>query len=384
MLFMLIVLWSTPWPGHAEASVVHKRSDVHRTETSQDTGFLNRKITLRGVTYHFQIYVPEEYRREDRTPWPIMLFLHGRGERGSEGLWQTQVGLPQAVRDHPERWPMLIVIPQCPMGHFWTDPAMLQMAMAALDMEVAEFHADPDRTYLTGLSMGGYGAWELMRTHTHQWAAMVVAAGGVFWSYSPERWKQSATLPAEYARALGKTSVWLFHGSEDNIVAPKQSEMLYEAIRANGGRERLWIFQGLGHDCWTRAFNEPDLPRWILAHHLETHPEKAELRPFAERIVVPPHPFPLRLSQAQMDAVCGEYVDANGRVTETIYRQGELLYEKSSWGDLYVIEAETPDSFFFPSGSYFSRLQVERNALGRVVGLTYHTDRWEEHWERKR
>ena len=63
--------------------------------------------------YHFQVYLPEEWRRDDHKQWPIILFLHGRGERGSEGMWQTAIGLPSAVRDHPDRWPFIIVMPQC-------------------------------------------------------------------------------------------------------------------------------------------------------------------------------------------------------------------------------------------------------------------------------
>src|SRR6202012_5495388 len=117
--------------------------DAHppRPKDFQETGFLNRTLELRGTTYHFQVYLPEDFRRDDHKQWPIILFLHGRGERGGEGMWQTQVGLPSAVRDHPERWPFIIVMPQCPNDSFWTDPEMLAMAMAALDQETAEFHA---------------------------------------------------------------------------------------------------------------------------------------------------------------------------------------------------------------------------------------------------
>jgi predicted peptidase len=120
----------------------------------QETGFLNRTLDLHGVTYRFQVYLPEDWRRDDHRQWPIILFLHGRGERGAEGMWQTEIGLPEAVRDHPDRWPFIIVMPQCPQASYWTDPDMMTMAMAALDQETIEFHADTARTYLTGLSLG--------------------------------------------------------------------------------------------------------------------------------------------------------------------------------------------------------------------------------------
>ena len=204
----------------ATASGTAAKSQQDRPEPPQDTGFLNRRIVLQGVTYRFQVYLPEDWRRDDGKKWPIILFLHGRGERGSEGMWQTQIGIAEAVRNHPDRWPFVIVMPQCPQTAHWTDPDMLELAMSSLDQESAEFHGDPSRTYLTGLSLGGYGAWELARLHPHRWAAIAIAACGVFWSYEPDRWQLASTLPAEYARAVGRTPVWLFHGSLDNVVVP--------------------------------------------------------------------------------------------------------------------------------------------------------------------
>ncbi len=182
-------------------------------------------------SYRYQVYVPEEWRRDDHKLWPVILFLHGRGERGSEGMWQTQIGLPQAIRDHPERWPFIVVMPQCAIDRYWTDHDMLAMAMSTLDQETEEFHGDPSRTYLSGLSMGGYGAWELARQYPTRWAAIAIAAGGMFWSYAPERWQQASTLPGEYAQAVGHTPIWLFHGAEDNVVAPRQDELLYRRSR---------------------------------------------------------------------------------------------------------------------------------------------------------
>jgi len=182
------VLACLAWPAVLGAAAAKNRHPQLPPQAPQDTGFLNRRIDLHGATYRFQVYLPEDWKRDDGKLWPIILFLHGRGERGSEGMWQTQIGVPEAVRNHPDRWPFVIVMPQCPQNAHWTDPAMLELAMAALDQESDEFHGDPARTYLTGLSMGGYGAWELARLHPRRWAAFAIAAGGLFWSYEPERW----------------------------------------------------------------------------------------------------------------------------------------------------------------------------------------------------
>jgi acetyl esterase/lipase len=348
---------------------------------AQETGFLNRRVESDKVSYRFQVYLPEDWRRDDGKLWPIILFLHGRGERGSEGMWQTQIGLPSEVRDHPERWPFIVVMPQCPLPNHWTDPKMLEMAMAALDRELEEFHGDPDRTYLTGLSMGGYGAWELARLHPHRWAAVAIAAGGVFWSYEPERWQESATLPAEYAQAVGRTPLWLFHGSDDNVVSPRQSELLYEAFKGAGGHVRLWIYTGLGHDCWSRAYNEPELPRWLLSHRLAARPDL--LSAFAERLVIPRHPPAIKLPMAALDSLAGEYREPNGRSLMTVYHQGDALYEKDQYGSIIPLEAESPTALFFPNGASLLRLLIERDPQGRVTALVFHDDRHEERWERQ-
>jgi predicted esterase len=296
-------------------------------------------------------------------------------------MWQTQVGLPLEVRDHPERWPFVIVLPECPFTNYWTDPPMLNMAMAALDQEASEFHTDPARTYLTGLSLGGYGAWELARLYPHRWAAIAIAAGGVFWSYAPERWQEASTLPGEYARAVGHTPVWMFHGSEDNVVPVRESELMFSAFKANGGHIRLWIYQGLHHDSWARAFNEPELPRWLLSHH--GGGPAPDPPPFAERLVIPLHPVAVKVPTATLDSIVGEYHDANGRLAATLFRQGDQLYEKDPHGEVTEVEAESPSRYFYPLGSIWTRLIVERDPKSHLTSLLYRDDRHEERWERK-
>ncbi len=370
-------------PAAGSRAVVHPG-----TEPAQETGFLNRRIELHGAEYRFQVYLPEEWRRDDHRLWPIILALHGRGERGSEGMWQTQIGLPQQVRDHPDRWPFVIVMPQCPQPDYWTDPRMMELALAALDQESEEFHGDPDRTYLTGLSLGGYGAWELAKSQPHRWAAIAIAASGVFWSYAPERWDEADTLPAEYAQAVGHTPVWLFHGTEDNVVKPRESELMFDALKTEGGNVRLWLYQGLHHDCWTRAYNEPELPRWLLSHRLsrpgqaESANAGAERPPFAERLVIPLHPAAIKLPNSVLDSFAGEYRGAHGEPEVTIYRQADQLYLKNRRGETDQLAAESPTVFFYPFGNRLTRIIFEHDAHGQVKAAILHDDRHEERWER--
>ncbi len=364
-----------------------------RPAPMQDTGFLNRQLIFAGVVHRFQVYVPEEWRRNDNRKWPIVLFLHGRGERGTEGMWQTQIGLPEAVRDHPERWPFIIVMPQCPLGSFWTDNDHLAMAMEALDQETQEFHGDPDRTYLSGISMGGYGAWELARNYPHRWAAIAIASGGIFWSYEPQRWQRAATLPTEYARAVGHTPIWLFHGTDDPVVVSRQDELMYEAFKSAGGHVRLWLYQGLKHDCWTRAYREPELPHWLLEHRLpptpilkpgQTAPPPQEPPSLAERLVIPLHPPAVKLTPAQIENLVGEYFDSNGLVALTITWQNDRLYAKDRVGQVSDLAAASPTELFYPEGSSLTHLAAERDNEGRIIAIVLHDDRHEERWDKRR
>ncbi len=340
----------------------------------QDTGFLNRSVKLQGISYRYQVYVPEGWNEHQK--WPVILFLHGSGERGNDGMDQTQIGLPASIRSHPERWPFVVVMPQVPFQHHhWTDPDMMQMAVASLDASVKEFHGDPQRLYLTGLSLGGYGTWEIAKDWPHKFAAVVPVCGGIFWSYAPERWHQ-AGLPEQYARAIGRTPVWMFHGAADHVVIPKEAEVMYEAIKANHGNVRLWEYASVHHNAWDKAYADADLPKWLLSHSLN---QIANLPPMAEQIMVPVHPAPAKLNPAIYDAYLGQYQD-QGVVQTTIYRDGDSLFSRGRAGESNELLPENATTFFYVSGSP-TRIIFQKDPDGKVRGLIYRDDRHEEFWE---
>jgi poly(3-hydroxybutyrate) depolymerase len=344
----------------------------------QDTGFLNRSIDVNGALHKYVVYLPENW--SPNQLWPVILFLHGSGERGSEGMDQTQIGLPQAIRLHPDRWPFVVVMPQVPFSHHhWTDPDMMAVAMGALGDEVKEFHGDPDRLYLTGLSLGGYGVWEIARSWPRHFAAIVPVCGGVFWSYQPDRWREVNTLPAEYARVIGRTPTWIFHGTDDPIVPERESQLMFQALKAQGGDVRFWEYEAVKHNVWDRAYAEPQLPRWLLAQRLSTI---AKLSPIAEEILVPIHPVPAVIDPSVYNAYTGEYEDQNV-VVATIYRDGAKLMEKNQIGETTELLPENATTFFYPTGGP-RRLTFERDSEGRITGIHFTDDRHEEFWERKR
>jgi predicted peptidase len=244
---------------------------------TQETGFLNRVVAVDGTDYRYQVYLPREY--EPGRDWPVVLFLHGAGERGSDGLAQTQVGIATAIRRHSDRFPCIVVFPQCRSGRVWTGEMETQ-ALRALDATMEEFNCDRSRVYLTGISMGGYGTWSIAGRHPGRFAALVVVCGGITPPLIPELPPGTPHLPLETpppgadpylaaARRIGRTPVWVFHGAEDPIIPVSESTRMVEAIEAVGGDARYTQYPLVAHDSWTPAYAERSLPDWLFSRRLE-------------------------------------------------------------------------------------------------------------------
>src|SRR5215471_11331393 len=234
---------------------------------AKETGFLDRSLSAGGAIYRYQVYVPPNWNR--RKKWPVVLFLHGAGERGDDGLLQTEVGIGTAIRRHAERFPCIVVFPQCRKNVWWIDPGMETQAMKALDRSIDEFNGDRDRTYLTGISMGGYGTWHLASLYPGRFAAYVPVCGGINPPPGlavPKPASSSAVDPyAETARRIGATAVWVFHGSADPAVPVAESRKMVEALKAIGGNARYNEYEGVGHNSWDKAYAEPELFPWLLS-----------------------------------------------------------------------------------------------------------------------
>lgn len=238
------------------------------------TGFLDRTVNVSGSSYRYQVYVPADF--SSKKSWPVILFLHGAGERGSDGLLQTDVGVGHAIRLHSSKFPFVVVMPQCGEGKIWGEPDMQAQALAVLEASIKEFHGDRNRIYLTGLSMGGFGTWELATRNPGRFAALVPICSGV---RPLKDWRQlRATVAddpkitdpyAEVARRIGSTPVWIFHGDGDQAVPVAESRHMAEALRAANANFKYTEYPGVGHNSWDRAYGEPDLVPWLLAQSLK-------------------------------------------------------------------------------------------------------------------
>lgn len=239
------------------------------TGRPQETGFLDRVVTDVGIESRYQVYVPPDL--DWSSKWPVILSLHGAGERGSDGLLQTAIGVGNAIRRYRDLIPAVVVFPQVPAHGLWLGQSEC-VALHALDAAVVEFGGDPDRVYIVGLSMGGYGAWEMASTYPERFAAVVSVCGGVTppgtgaTLLRPPHVAENAPDPfAAVAARVASTPAWLFHGADDTIIPPAQSRALVAALRAAGGDPRYTEYPGVGHNSWDRAFAEPELWTWLLA-----------------------------------------------------------------------------------------------------------------------
>ena len=231
------------------------------------TGFLDRAVTVAGTGYKYQVFVPQDWTKKKK--WPVVLFLHGAGERGDDGLIQTEVGIGTAVRRNRSRFPAVVVMPQCRKNGWWAESTMADVAMAALAEAQKEFNGDRTRIYLTGLSMGGYGTWYLAGKYPGKFAAIAPVCGGILVPDMARMQSPDDNSPyAEAAQKIGKTPVWIFHGGDDPVVPVTESRRMNEAMKTLGAEVHYTEYPGVGHNSWEKAYAEPELLTWMLAKTL--------------------------------------------------------------------------------------------------------------------
>ena len=227
-------------------------------QQQQRTGLLTRTVRIGAAAYDYQVYVPAKMREGAKLP--VIVFLHGIGQRGEGGFVPAQGGANAMLRSYLEQIPAIVLLPQCRSGRYWHDPEMDRMVMESLRQTVAEFEGDESRLYLTGVSMGGFGAWHLASQHAGKFAALVPICGG------------SSIIAADrfspVARGVGRTPVWVFHGADDPIVPVSESRGMVAALKAAGGNVRYNEYAGVGHNVWIKVLSETELLPWMLAQRL--------------------------------------------------------------------------------------------------------------------
>jgi predicted peptidase len=224
------------------------------------TGFLFRSLHHESGGMPYVLYLPRTYDPSRR--WPLILFLHGSGESGTDGGRALAQGLPRELVWNADRWPFVVLIPQKPSQDSEWEQYELEL-MTMLAQTRRELNVDPARLILTGLSQGGHGAWVLGARHPELWAAVVPVCG-----YAAARFGSKGVFTGtarDLAAPLADTPVWAFHGEADDVVPVRETSAIIAALQESGAHPKVTMYPGVGHGSWERAYGEPELPRWLLA-----------------------------------------------------------------------------------------------------------------------
>lgn len=215
------------------------------------------KLTItRQAEMQYLHYTPKDYDAKSGKKWPLMLFLHGAGERGTD-VQRVAIHGPLKLVKQGKDFPFIIIAPQCPEGQRWQNDSL----MALLEEITRQYAVDTNRIYVTGLSMGGYGTWALAAARPDLFAAAAPICGGG---------QVIDILLAGYGKAsnpLARLPVWAFHGAKDTVVPLEESEHMVNAMKKAGGREvKLTVYPEANHDSWTETYNNPEFYDWLLKH----------------------------------------------------------------------------------------------------------------------
>lgn len=207
----------------------------------------------RSVEISYLLYLPPEYGYTSGKTWPLLLFLHGAGERGTN-LQRVAIHGPPSMVKQGTNFPFIIVAPQCPEGRRWENEGLLRL----LEHVTQQHAVDASRVYLTGLSMGGYGTWKLGLAYPEKFAAIVPICGG-------GEYIDALLVSRDKPAALKSLPVWAFHGAKDPVVPLDESERMVNTLKKLGVEEvKLTVYPEANHNSWTETYNNPELYEWLL------------------------------------------------------------------------------------------------------------------------
>ncbi len=248
------------------ASTVVLAAAIQSSQADDDWQKLYDKGTYKnpeGQTLPYRLMKPETVGPGQK--YPLVLFLHGLGERGDDNAAQLVHGAADfATAENRRKYPCFVVAPQCHPDDTWVPEASLfsvrpmneqpteslKLALELVDQLAADLPVDPQRIYITGLSMGGFGTWEsIIRRPDFFAAALPVCGGGD---------------PA-YAEAIKNLPIWAFHGDADNVVVPARTKTMIEAVQKAGGTPKMTIYPGVAHNSWAQTYADPEAMRWLFS-----------------------------------------------------------------------------------------------------------------------
>jgi predicted peptidase len=244
VLPLIVCIVALSYPG---------RADEKKPADKDEHGFISKVFKGKDGESKYVVFVPHDYQGDKE--YPVILFLHGAGERGEDGEIPVKQGIGSAIRfkETEKKFPFITVFPQCKKNSNWKAGGPdAERALAILDEVQKTYKTDTKRVYLTGLSMGGGGTWSLAAAYPDRWAAIVPICGGG----DPANAEKIKGIPC-----------WCFVGDRDGVV--KNSRDMIEALKKAGGEPRYSEYPYVGHNSWDSAYVTPELYPWLLSNKLK-------------------------------------------------------------------------------------------------------------------
>jgi predicted peptidase len=260
----ILYMETTPMRRHLLMTAIVALALPALARAAEGDVMLDKKVykDADGKVLKYRLLLPPDY--DSKTKYPLVLFLHGAGERGDDNTKQLVHGVAEFTKaDNRKKYPCFLVAPQCPEGKKWCEvdwgadrhdmpkepSEPLRLAFELLEQLQKDYSIDAKRIYITGLSMGGYGTWDAICRKPDYFAAAVPICGG---------------CDEKQAEKIAKVPIWAFHGAKDTAVKPARSKNMIEALKKAGGDPKYTEYENVGHDSWVRAYQDAEMFAWMF------------------------------------------------------------------------------------------------------------------------
>ncbi|MBM83925.1 MAG: hypothetical protein CMJ78_25495 [Planctomycetaceae bacterium] len=333
-------------------------------------GFVNRVFKDEDGDHKYAVFIPRDY--DSSKKWPVILFLHGAGERGNDGVQQTRIGLGPYIKAQEDTFPFIAVFPQCEkltgriLNGWSPGTADGDRAIKILDTIENEFNVDATKRFLTGWSMGGYGAWDMAAKYPKRWAAVAPLAGGA---------------NSEDVSPLKDVRLWAFHGKKDDIVFPLRSRQAIDAVKKTGGAPKLTEYSKADHDVWRTVYGNAEFYEWLLNSDADVDSlEKADAEfaplPQIDWPSVSAMPFKpaVEIRNAIYARMGNDFLEAIGYAAPSLIPKDTLSGKLEDIKDLTTIQGRD-FNLLFSEVSYSGEVErikvkaVEKNRVNILINL---------------
>jgi predicted esterase len=286
-----------------------------------------QKAEQYNITVNYLLYLPQEYGKDTSKLWPVMIFLHGSGQSGTD-IQKVKTHGPPKLIEQGKQYPFIVVSPQARENEGWEPQVIIRLIKGIQ----SQYKVDKERIYLTGLSMGGFGTWNITSKFPSVFAAIAPVCGGG---------------DTTQVMKLKHVPVWCFHGAKDNVVNPEQSYRMVRALKKFNPDVKLTIYPDANHDSWTQTYNNDSLYTWMLQHKKFHFPR-------------------MNLSEKQLTEYAGTYVQKTNDTLRLVVQDGTLVVKEQPGIELVPTAS---NSFFVMMNDVETEVKFKRDIRRKIDKL---------------